>query len=123
MLGLKPGDVVALEPRIEAGKKIWVLRPLSTRPSCGSGGSRGLLCLAAHYGVSKKNALVGLRRRFADGEIKPLGVAAEVLAVTGIASEKPGFVDRLIHGAYGAAADEMVTFEKAADKLKSIRGL
>jgi len=79
--------------------------------------------LQHHYGVSKKDALVGLRRLFADGEIKPLGVAAEVLTVAGTASAKPGFVDRLIHGAYVAAAGEMVTFEKAADKLKSVRVL
>lgn len=79
--------------------------------------------LQYHYGVSKKDALVGLRRLFADGEIKPLGVVAEVLAVSGIASAKPGFVDRLIHGAYVATAGEMVTFEKAANKLKSVRVL
>lgn len=26
-LGLKPGDSIELEPRTEAGEKIWVLRP------------------------------------------------------------------------------------------------
>ena len=31
-LGLKPGDVIALEPRTEAGEKVWVLRPQPTRP-------------------------------------------------------------------------------------------
>ena len=38
---------------------------------------------------------MGLRRLFADGEIKPLGAVAEVLAADGLASAKPGFVDRL----------------------------
>jgi len=31
-LGLKSGDVIALEPRTEAGKKVWVLRPQPARP-------------------------------------------------------------------------------------------
>ena len=79
--------------------------------------------LQHHYGVSKQDALLGLRRLFADGEIEPLGAAAEVLATDGLGSAKPGFVDRLIHGAYADAADGMVTFEKAASKLKSVRVL
>ena len=79
--------------------------------------------LQHHYGVTKQDALTGLRRLFADGEIEPLGAVAEVLATDGLASAKPGFVDRLIHGAYAAAADEMVSFEKAAGKLKSVRVL
>lgn len=79
--------------------------------------------LQHHYGVSKKDSLTGLRRLFADGEIEPTGAAAKVLALEGLASAKPGFVDRLIHGAYGGAADEMVTFEKAAGRLKSVRVL
>jgi predicted nucleic-acid-binding protein len=76
--------------------------------------------LQHHYGVSKQDALLGLRRLFADGEIEPLGAVAEVLAVDGLATAKPGFVDRLIHGAYAAAADGMVTFEKAAGKLMTV---
>lgn len=77
--------------------------------------------LQHHYEVSKQDALMGLRRLFADGEIQPLGAAAEVLSVDGLASAKPGFVDRLIHGAYAGAADKMATFEKAAGKLRSVR--
>lgn len=79
--------------------------------------------LQHHYGVSKTDALMGLRRLFADGEIEPLGAVAEVLTVNGLASAKPGFVDRLIHGIYVSVADEMVSFEKAAGKLKSVRVL
>lgn len=79
--------------------------------------------LQHHYGLSKADALKGLRRLFADGEIQPLGVAAEVLATNGLASAKPGFVDRLIHGAYTATANEMATFEKAAGKLRRVRVL
>jgi predicted nucleic-acid-binding protein len=79
--------------------------------------------LQHHYDVSKQDALLGLRQLFADGEIKPLGAVAEVLATSGLASARPGFVDRLIHGAYADATDEMVTFERAAAKLKSVRVL
>ena len=79
--------------------------------------------LQHHYSVSKQDALMGLRKLFADGEIAPLGAAAVVLAADGLASAKPGFVDRLIHGAYAGVADEMVSFEKAARRLKSVRVL
>lgn len=79
--------------------------------------------LQHHYGVSKKDALQGLRQLFADGEIKPLGAAAEVLALHLPASAQPGFVDRLIHGAYLRETEEMVTFEKAAGRMKAVRVL
>jgi predicted nucleic-acid-binding protein len=79
--------------------------------------------LQHHYGVSKQDALLGLRCLFSDGEIEPLGAAAKVLATDKLSSAKPGFVDRLIHGGYTAEADEMVTFEKAAGKLDSVRVL
>jgi predicted nucleic-acid-binding protein len=79
--------------------------------------------LQYHYGVSKHDALTGMRRLIADGEIKPLGVLADVLATTGLASAQPGFVDRLIHGAYVSAGDSMATFEKSAGRLKSARVL
>jgi predicted nucleic acid-binding protein len=79
--------------------------------------------LQYHYGVPKMDSLLALRRMFADGEIEPQGVASEVLATEGLASAKPGFVDRLIHGAYVSVAGSMATFEKAAGKLKSVKVL
>ena len=79
--------------------------------------------LQYHYGVPKKEALAALRRMFADGEIESQGVAGEVLAAEGLASAKPGFVDRLIQGAYVTSGGSMVTFEKAAGKLKTVRVL
>jgi len=79
--------------------------------------------LQHHYSVSKRDALLGLRRMFADGEIQALGAAAEVLTTDKLASAKPGFVDRLIHRAYTAATGEMATFEKSAGKLKAVRVL
>ncbi|MBL9173179.1 MAG: PIN domain-containing protein [Verrucomicrobiales bacterium] len=77
--------------------------------------------LQHHYGLSKTDALEGLRRLLADGEIRPLGAAASVLATDGLSSAKPRFVDRLIHGAYVAETCTMATFEKAARKLKNVR--
>ncbi|MFA5264175.1 MAG: PIN domain-containing protein [Opitutaceae bacterium] len=79
--------------------------------------------LQYHYGVPKKEALAALRRMFADGEIETQGIAAEVLATDGLASAKPGFVDRLIQGSYVMSGGAMATFEKASGKLKSVRVL
>jgi len=79
--------------------------------------------LQHHYGVPKKEALAALREMFADGEIESQGVAADVLAMDRLASAKPGLVDRLIQGGYLATGGSMVTFEKAAGKLKSVRVL
>lgn len=85
--------------------------------------SEAYFALQHHYGVPKQAALLGLRRLFADGEIDSIGAAADVLATNGLATAKPGFVDRLIHGAYTEATDEMATFEKAARRLESVRVL
>ena len=79
--------------------------------------------LQYHYGVPKKEALSALRQMFADGEIESQGVAAEVLEAEGLASAKPGFVDRLIQGGYIRSGGSMATFEKASGKLKSVRVL
>jgi predicted nucleic acid-binding protein len=76
--------------------------------------------LQHHYGVPKKEALVALRQMFAEGEIESQGVAAAVLETAGLASAKPGLVDRLIQGGYVGAGGAMATFEKAAGKLKSV---
>jgi predicted nucleic-acid-binding protein len=43
--------------------------------------------------------------------------ARDVLAFPNLASAKPGFVDRLIHGASYGQGNTLVTFEKAAKKL------
>ena len=76
--------------------------------------------LQYHYDVPKKKALAALRRMFDDGEIESQGVAIEVLALERLASAKPGFVDRLIQGAYISGGGSMASFEKAAGKLDSV---
>jgi hypothetical protein len=71
--------------------------------------------------VPKARALSGLRQLLADGEIQPLGAAAEVLATRGLAAAKPGFVDRLIHRVYVAAErGRMATFERESAKLDAV---
>ena len=79
--------------------------------------------LQHHSGVSKKDALSGLHRLLEDQEIEATGVAVAVLNIPGLAFAKPGFVDRLIHHAYTETGNSMVTFERAAHKLKSVRVL
>ena len=74
-----------------------------------------------HYGVSKASALSVLRRMFEAGEIVATGAAAKVLAVPGLATTKPGFVDRLIHASYASGGAVMATFEKSAAKLEQVR--
>jgi len=73
--------------------------------------------LQHHYGVPKHKALAALRAMFREGEIVPGGVAAEVLEARGLASAKPGFVDRMIHRAYRDQGAPMATFEKTAKRL------
>ena len=41
----------------------------------------------------------------------------DLLAIDGLATAKPGFLDRLIHAEYAANRLTLVTFEKAATKL------
>lgn len=85
--------------------------------------SETYFALQYHYNVSKKEALAFLADAFASGDIHSLGAASIVLQTPGLATAKPGFVDRLIHAGYLAAADEVVTFEKASAKMKSTRVL
>jgi predicted nucleic acid-binding protein len=79
--------------------------------------------LQHHYGVSKYDALSFLRDAFDSGDLKPLGSALDVLKTPGLATAKPGFIDRLIHAEYLETVDEVVTFEKASAKLKATRVL
>jgi predicted nucleic acid-binding protein len=76
--------------------------------------------LQYHYGTRKAHALEALHRLFEDGEIESMGEAGDVLRTSGLASAKPGFVDRLIHRAYVAAGGRMATFENASAKLSSV---
>lgn len=80
--------------------------------------------LQYHYQVSKRNALDALRGFLETSGVESSTGVAEVLATPRLESAKPGFVDRLIHhDCRRSGAEEMVTFERAADKLPGVRVL
>lgn len=80
--------------------------------------------LQYHYQVPKADVLDALRKFLADEIVEGTGDAPAVLEISGLATANPGFIDRVIHRNYlGAGADELVTFEKAAEKLPKVRVL
>lgn len=79
--------------------------------------------LQHHCGISKSDALWGLSELFSTGEIIATGQARKILAQPGLASAKPGFVDRLIHADSIHSGCHWVTFEKAAAKLQDVEVL
>lgn len=84
--------------------------------------SEAYFALQHHFDVPKAEALRQLGEFLSSGDVTGNGVAAAMLAVPGLASAKPGFVDRLIHEGYRrGGAGEMVTFEAAARKLPHVR--
>jgi predicted nucleic acid-binding protein len=76
--------------------------------------------LQYHYAVPKAEALA---RFFEESGVHALGTAATVLAARDLATANPGFVDRLIWAEYIRSAGEVLTFEKAAARLPSVRVL
>ena len=84
-------------------------------------GSEVYFALQFHYKVPTSEALAPLKAMFQSGEVASLGRADRILETRGLASAKPGFVDRLIHAEYEANTDAMATFEKKAARLASTR--
>ena len=60
-LGLKPGDVIELEPRTERGTKVWVLRPQPARTRKWVG------CLGSHARKVTDHSLAAIRESIAAG--------------------------------------------------------
>ncbi len=79
--------------------------------------------LQYHYGMPKAEALQILADFLNDSGVKAIGAAATVLALPGLATAKPGFVDRLIHAEYTRSTAQMMTFEKPAGRLPGTRVL
>ena len=77
--------------------------------------------LQHHFGVSKAEALRHLSLFLSSGDVSAGGVVAMVLKMPGLATARPGFVDRLICEQYlrGGAAG-MVTFERAARTMRKV---
>ncbi len=72
--------------------------------------------LQSFYQISKADALAMLANFALHSGVTMTPVASAVLALPHLASAKPGFVDRLIHGTSHASGHTLVTFEKAATK-------
>lgn len=79
--------------------------------------------LQFHYGFSKADALAALHRVSEDLGISVSSSARDVLALPGLATARPGFADRLIHGEGHAQGRELATFESAARHLPETRVL
>ena len=79
--------------------------------------SEAYFSLQASYGVSKADALALLKRMSKAAGFTVSDHAKEVLAIPNLATAKPGFVDRLIHGTYFSEGKKTVACEKSFRKL------
>jgi len=77
--------------------------------------------LHTQYGVPKQEALRSLLDMFESGAVapEPGGCSVEALRASLSGTRKPGFVDRLIHAQYERLERRLVSFERAASKLKN----
>jgi len=73
--------------------------------------------LQSYYLLPKDKALEMLAAFVITPGVTVSGHALTVLAMPGLATAKPGFADRLIHGTAHTAGHTLVTFEKAAKDL------
>ncbi|CAN5832421.1 hypothetical protein BH11VER1_BH11VER1_04710 [soil metagenome] len=73
--------------------------------------------LQSFYQLPKTDALRALGSFAQASGVTITPAARRVLTISHLATAKPGFVDRLIHGASHAEKRTLVTFEKAAKKL------
>ncbi len=84
--------------------------------------SEAYFALQAHYQVPKKAAVRALldflKSAFVEKEEN--GAALESLESIAISSQKPGFVDRMIHARYEKIPAALATFEKASGKLDGV---
>ena len=85
--------------------------------------SEAYFALQHHYRMPKAEAIGLLSEFMTDSGITPSGNAATVLSFPRLATAKPGFVDRLIHAEAIGIAEEFLTFETAARRLKHVRVL
>ncbi len=74
-----------------------------------------------HYGVGKSDVIEALHSLLSKPTFLVHPDALALLSKEGIASAKPGFLDRLIHAEYAEHSAPLATFEKAARKLSDVR--
>lgn len=70
-----------------------------------------------HYGMAKDAVLTGLHELLSIPTFIVHPLLLPLLTTEGLASAKPGFLDRLIHAEATTAHLPLVTFEKAASRL------
>lgn len=70
-----------------------------------------------HYGMPKQAVIDGLAKLLSLPTFVAHPLLIELLSLPGLASAKPGFLDRLIHAEASSARLPLVTFEKAATRL------
>lgn len=74
-----------------------------------------------HYGMPKDAVLAGLQRLLSMPTFVVHPQLLPLLATPGLATAKPGFLDRLIHAEAESARLPLVTFEKTAARLTNTR--
>ncbi len=79
--------------------------------------SEAYFSLQASYGVSKADALALLKRMSEATGFTVSDHARDILAIPNLATAKPGFVDRLIHGTLFSEGNTTVACEKSFRKL------
>lgn len=79
--------------------------------------SEAYFALQSFYKVPKSQAIEMISLWATNSGFQISKNAREVIALPNLASAKPGFVDRLIHGECHGQGQTLVTFEKAAKKL------
>ncbi len=75
--------------------------------------------LPHHYGFPKADAIEALRRMASHQAIDVSVHSMRILSMPNLATARPGFVDRLIHGAAKATGATLLTLEKSAGKLSN----
>lgn len=81
--------------------------------------SETYFALQAFYKIPKSQAIEMISLWVAESGMNFSPNAIQVIALPNLASAKPGFVDRLIHGESHGQGRTLVTFEKAAKNLPS----
>ncbi len=83
--------------------------------------SESYYALQHHYSFPKADAIEALRSMAGHPAIAVSPQAKKILSLPNLAAARPGFVDRLIHGAAQASGAILLTFEKSARKLPNTR--
>lgn len=76
-----------------------------------------------HYGMPKASVLKGLHTLLSMSTFVVHPQLLPLLAMEGLATARPGFLDRLIHAEAATARLPLVTFEKAAVRLSGTQML